>query len=121
MSRRATPRRGGRSALLAVVLASASLACGTTDPASQERLPPIRTTIATTTTTTTTIPPGDIVYVVQSGDTLSAIAERFGVTVQSIVDRNGLASPDAIEAGQRLEVPEAKLVIDDSAVTTSAP
>ena len=96
-------------------------ACGTTDPASQERLPPIRTTVVTTTTTTTTIAPGDVIYVVQSGDTLGNIAERFGVTVQSIVDRNGLASPDAIQAGQRLEIPEAKLVIDDSASPTSAP
>lgn len=105
--------------MLVAVLAAGTAACGTTDPAAQERLPPIRTTIATTTTTTTTIPPGDVVYVVQSGDTLGKIAERFGVTVQSIVDRNLLASPDAIEAGQRLEVPEAKLVIDDSAATTA--
>lgn len=101
--------------MAAVLLASA--ACGTTDPASQERLPPIRTTVPSTTTTTTTLPPGDIVYVVQSGDTLFAIAERFGVTVDSIVQRNLLPSPDAIEAGQRLEIPEAKLVIDDSATT----
>jgi LysM repeat protein len=92
-------------------------ACGTTDPAAQERLPPIRTTIATTTTTSTTLPPGDVVYVVQQGDTLTRIADRFGVTVQSIVERNGLPSPDAIEAGQRLDIPEAKIVIDDSATT----
>lgn len=95
--------------------------CGTTDPASQERLPPIRTTLATTTTTTTTIPPGDIIYVVQSGDTLGIISERFGVTIQSIVDRNSLANQDAIQAGQRLEIPEAKIVIDDSSSATTAP
>ena len=114
---------GRTSGLLLVgALAVGAAACGTTDPASQERLPPIRTTIATTTTTTTTIPPGDVVYVVQRGDTLGKIAERFGVTVIALVERNGLASADAIEAGQRLEVPEAKLVIDDSASTvTSAP
>jgi LysM repeat protein len=107
--------------MLVVALAAGTAACGTTDPAAQERLPPIRTTVATTTTTTTTIAPGDVVYVVQSGDTLGKIAERFGVTVQSIVDRNALASPDAIEAGQRLEVPEAKLVIDDSTASTTVP
>jgi LysM repeat protein len=105
------------TALLGVVgLVVVGLAgCGTTDPAAQERLPPIRTTIATTTTTSTTIPPGDIVYVVQPGDTVSGIADRFGVTVLAIVERNGLPSPDAIEAGQRLDIPEAKIVIDDSA------
>lgn len=106
---------------IGVVGAFASAACGTTDPAAQERLPPIRTTIATTTTTTTTIPPGDVVYVVQAGDALGRIAERFGVSVQAIVDRNALASPDSIQAGQRLEIPEAKVVIDDSSTATSAP
>ena len=117
-------RRIGRTSgpLLVGALDIGAAACGTTDPASQERLPPIRTTVATTTTTTTTLPPGDVVYVVQRGDTLGKIAERFGVTVIAIVERNGLASADAIEAGQRLEVPEAKLVIDDSAAAvTSAP
>lgn len=107
--------------VLTVALGVTAVACGTTDPASQERLPPIRTTLATTTTTTTTIPPGDVIYVVQSGDTLGRIAERFGVTVQSIVDRNALSSPDAIQAGQRLEIPEAKLVIDDSATGETTP
>ena len=107
--------------VLAALLGVTAVACGTTDPAAQERLPPIRTTLATTTTTTTTIPPGDVIYVVQSGDTLGRIAERFGVTVQSIVDRNALSSPDAIQAGQRLEIPEAKLVIDDSSTATSPP
>ena len=113
--------RYGLITVLAVVLGATATACGTTDPASQERLPPIRTTLATTTTTTTTIPPGDVIYVVQSGDTLGRIAERFGVTVQSIVERNALASPDAIQAGQRLEIPEAKLVIDDSAAVETTP
>ena len=106
---------------LAVVLVAMAAACGTTDPASQERLPPIRTTLATTTTTTTTLPAGDVVYVVQSGDTLGRIADRFGATVQSIVERNALSSPDDIQAGQRLKIPEAKLVIDDSATAESTP
>ena len=97
------------------------VACGTTDPAAQERLPPIRTTVASTTTTTTTVAPGDVVYVVQSGDTLFSIAARFGVTVETIVARNGLASPDDIEADQRLEIPDAKVVIDDSVATSVPP
>ena len=100
---------------LAAVLAIAGVACGTTDPASQERLPPIQTTLPSTTTTTTTVAPADLLYVVQSGDTLFQIAERFSVTVAAIVERNGLTSADDIEAGQSIEIPEGLLVIDDSA------
>ncbi len=109
-------RRPDRTATLAALglLTAVTVACGTTDPASSERLPPIQTTTPTTTTTTTTVAPGDIVYVVQSGDTVGKIAERFSVTVQSIVESNGLASPDAIQAGQSLNIPEAVVIIDDS-------
>lgn len=45
------------------------------------------------------------IYVVQKGDILSAIAARFGVTVQAIVAANGLANPNHIEPGQRLIIP----------------
>jgi len=93
------------------VLAAGVAACGTTDSADQERLPPIRTTIATTSTTTTTIPPGQRFYTVSQGDTLGKIAAGFEVTVQSIVDLNKLASPDAIQAGQTLEIPSGVVVV----------
>lgn len=102
------------------VFAVVGVACGTTDPASQERLPPIVTTTPTTTTVVTTDPPQDVLYVVQSGDSLSAIADRFQVTVTMIMERNNLES-DAIQAGQELEIPEAILIIDDSETGTTAP
>ncbi len=108
------PDRAATAAVLAL-LAVVGVACGTTDPAAQERLPPIQTTVPSTTTTTTTVAPGDFLYVVQSGDTLGKIAERFSVTIAAIVERNGLPSADAIQAGQSLEIPEGLLVIDDSA------
>ena len=98
---------------VAGVLAVIAVACGTTDPAAEERLPPIQTTTPSTTTTTTTVAPADLLYVVQSGDTLGEIAERFNVTIVAIVERNGLSSPDDIQAGQSLEIPEGLLVVDD--------
>jgi LysM repeat protein len=101
------------TAAVAAVLAVVAVACGTTDSASQERLPPIQTTTPTTTTTTTTVAPADLLYVVQPGDTLGKIAERFSVTIVAIVERNGLSSPDDIQAGQSLEIPEGLLVVDD--------
>ncbi|MCL4859542.1 MAG: LysM peptidoglycan-binding domain-containing protein [Caldilineaceae bacterium] len=47
----------------------------------------------------------DEVYVVQAGDSLGAIAGRFGVTVAAIVEANNLANPDFVFSGQRLIIP----------------
>ena len=61
-------------------------------------------------------------YTVKQGDTLGKIAAGFEVTVQSIVDLNKLASPDAIQAGQTLEIPAGVVVIAELPETaTTAP
>ncbi len=44
-------------------------------------------------------------YTVQRGDTLSAIAARFGTTVQAIVKLNGIKDPALIRRGQVLKIP----------------
>ena len=44
-------------------------------------------------------------YTVKRGDTLTAIAEKYGVTVQAIVALNGIANPDVIKAGQKIKIP----------------
>lgn len=46
------------------------------------------------------------VYVVQRGDTLSAIGARFGVTSTQLQYRNGIADPRSLEIGVRLIIPE---------------
>ena len=43
-------------------------------------------------------------YTVQSGDTLSGIAAKYGTTYQKIAQLNGLSNPNMIYAGQRLRV-----------------
>ncbi|NOH13147.1 MAG: peptidoglycan DD-metalloendopeptidase family protein [Chloroflexi bacterium] len=48
---------------------------------------------------------GGPVYVVQSGDTLSIIAVRWGVPQQEIVSANQLENPDQLFAGQELVLP----------------
>jgi len=45
------------------------------------------------------------VHVVQPGDTLSGIAATYGVSMQAIVDANGLVDPDNLTAGQELQIP----------------
>ncbi len=44
-------------------------------------------------------------YVVQAGDTLAKIADRFGVTVDDLVHANDIANPDMLGVGQLLIVP----------------
>ncbi|MFO7171017.1 MAG: LysM peptidoglycan-binding domain-containing protein [Chloroflexota bacterium] len=44
-------------------------------------------------------------YVVQPGDTLSALAVEFGTTVDEIMAANGLTDPDALMVGQTLIIP----------------
>ena len=87
----------------AAAVATLLAACGTTDEASRQTLPPLETT--TTTTTTTTTVPVERFYTVQRGDILAVIAAERGVTVDAIVQLNDLASADAIQAGQVLEIP----------------
>lgn len=44
-------------------------------------------------------------YIVQSGDTLALIAQRFGVSYQAIVDENNIMNPNLIDVGLELEIP----------------
>ncbi|TMC53298.1 MAG: LysM peptidoglycan-binding domain-containing protein [Chloroflexi bacterium] len=44
-------------------------------------------------------------YVVQNGDTLLAIAYRYGVDVNSLMSANGLPSADQLSIGQVLRIP----------------
>lgn len=46
-----------------------------------------------------------VVHVVQAGETLFSIAEKYGITVEAIVTANGLSNPDLIFAGQELIIP----------------
>ena len=45
------------------------------------------------------------VYIVQPGDTLSKIAERFGVTIDALTKTNMIVNPDALQVNQELTIP----------------
>lgn len=46
-----------------------------------------------------------IIYVVESGDTLGAIAIKFDVPVEDLMAANGLTDPNVLEVGQSLIIP----------------
>lgn len=46
-----------------------------------------------------------IFHIVSPGDTLSALAKRYGTSVAAIVATNGLPNPDLIEVGEVLHIP----------------
>lgn len=65
---------------------------------------PVPTPVATPAPTP---PPAPVqtTYVVQGGDTLAAIAQQFGTTVEALQAANGIEDPDEIFIGQVLVIP----------------
>ncbi|MGC8878574.1 MAG: LysM peptidoglycan-binding domain-containing protein [Anaerolineae bacterium] len=49
--------------------------------------------------------PTPVIYVVQSGDTLLAIAAQYGVSVQDLQAANGIEDPTRLQIGQQLIIP----------------
>lgn len=121
-----TGRRVSIAAPVAVILAllagcgrSAPESAATVDPAETEPAaagvqvvselpvivpPPTTATIPTTVTTALPATPAGS-YVVQPGDTLSVIAEQFGITIQQLSDANGITDVNSIQPGQELIIP----------------
>jgi len=107
--------------------AIALAACGSGGGDGGSTLPPVQSTTTTTTLppTTTTIPDE---YVIQSGDSLSKIAEMFGLTSAELAAYNNITDPEHIEAGATLKIPKPGEVVvtttvpvDPSSTTTVAP
>ncbi|MBR3152754.1 MAG: LysM peptidoglycan-binding domain-containing protein [Clostridia bacterium] len=49
---------------------------------------------------------GKIHYKIKRGDTLSGIAQRFNVSIQTIIEENNISNPNLIYAGNYLVIPE---------------
>ncbi|MBI3170741.1 MAG: LysM peptidoglycan-binding domain-containing protein [Chloroflexi bacterium] len=48
-------------------------------------------------------------YIVQSGDTLGDIAQRYNVSLQNLMDANSITDPNALEVGMTLLIPAAQI------------
>ena len=95
-----------RELTAAIICGALIIGCGTSHHSSHGASATSASTRATGPTgpTTSTTSPG-IRYQVKRGDTLSAIANHFGVAESSIVARNRITNPDHLAEGQSLVIP----------------
>ena len=99
--------------LIVLVLTALTLAaCGSSGPeggpSSTPTPPPLALATVAATTPPTAAPtpePVAATYTVQAGDTLSAIAGRFGVSLDDLAAVNGITNPALIQVGQVLTIP----------------
>lgn len=101
-------RHGATTLAAVLVLAS----CGRNAPEEgvstlEASISPTSSAVVITTLPPTTAPPPTTTpeYIVQQGDSLSVIAQRFGVTTQELADFNGIEDPNSIRVGQTLTIP----------------
>ena len=73
-------------------------------------------TVATTTTTTTAQPTS---YTVQPGDSLMAIAEKFGVSFKELIQVNKITNPDKISVGDELKIPPPTIPPETTTTTST--
>ncbi len=53
-----------------------------------------------------TAPPDEeTIHVVQDGDTISGLAQQYGISMQAIIDANSLENPDSLSIGQKIKIP----------------
>jgi LysM repeat protein len=122
-SRKQLTRYGAPAAFLAavtiaVILINAGLNSGSGSTTTVEALPTTSTATkptttklvltgpqaGSTTTATETTTPGAEYYVVESGDTLGSIAEKYSTTVDELMTLNPGIDPTAMHIGQRIRV-----------------
>ena len=116
--RRELTRFGAPAAFLLAVTIAVLLIKSGLDNGSQEQTVAAPTTTAQTTTeaktttklvltgtaATTTAPANAQYYVIQSGDTLGAIASKYNTTVDQLLTLNPAVDPSALQPGQRIRV-----------------
>jgi LysM repeat protein len=60
-------------------------------------------------------------YTIQSGDTLSAIAKKYGTTVDALAKANGIADVNKIKAGAKITVPSSSTTPATTTPTKTTP
>lgn len=102
-------RRARSLSCLALLLAALLLltACQGASTGSTEGVKLVITPVPTPTATQAAQPTAaPVTYTVKTGDTLSGIADLFGVTVDDIVRSNNIADANSLQIGQALTIPQ---------------
>lgn len=77
---------------------------------------------ATSTIATTTTVAGELrKYVVQPGESLFAIAQKFNLSAPALVELNKIKNPDRVSAGTELLLPPSNGFVPIGATTTMPP
>lgn len=72
-------------------------------------------------TPTPTMTPTPIVYQVQSGDTVLAIAAEFGISAEAIQEANGIIDPRRLQIGQEIIIPRPETDAEQPPTPTPTP
>ena len=105
-------RRSGRAkpnlpSLVSLLLALIIAACRQQTVAPPLAPTPTQSPRPTATSTPVLLPPSPtpVIYVVQPGDSLSAIALKYDVSIEALVEANDIADTNVIRVGQKLIIP----------------
>ena len=103
-----------RNAAIALAVGTLLVSCGRNAPEEgattlEASISPSSTASPVTTLPPTTVPPPTTTpeYIIQQGDSLSIIAQRFGVSTEDLANFNGIEDADSIKVGQKLTIPPA--------------
>lgn len=87
-------------------IASLSIGQELVIPGQEPEEPAPEGTPAAETATATATPSADgEIYIVEEGDYPQLIAERFGITVEELMDANDITDPTGLQVGQELVIP----------------
>lgn len=113
-TRRQLAKPGAKVALLGACLLLILSACGrSSEDAGTDVAQTTITTLAvqtlpettTTTVATTTTTERPLEYIIQPGDSLSRVAERFGLSTDDLANFNSISDVNAIQVDQVLRIP----------------
>lgn len=71
-------------------------------------------------TATSTVTPTPVFHVIQSGESLLAVANQYDISVNALQDANGITDPRLLQVGQQLIIPSEE-VLEEEEQTTPTP